>query len=176
MHPAPRLCAFAFFAILCPFTTHAATKNATDMSAFQGNFFGTAKVTAEGDTFRGRGRVHGRFAEDGLSGTFNLKATVRVDGERVPIDNKFVLKDSGRVSINELAPAVSDAKADGKFIAQSRTVEFDGEFDVGTVEGTFDCTASISSKGILRITYSVTIGDDTAPSFVYSFVVKAKKK
>lgn len=167
---------FTIIVLACLSPVRGAQKNATDLSAFQGNHFGKAVVTAEGDKFRGRGRINGNIAEDGLSGSFSLKGSVRVDGERVPIDNRFVLRGSGKVGVRELAPGVSDAKAEGVYSAQPRSITFQGKFDVGTVEGTFECTARVSVKRILRLTYSVTIGDDTSPSFVYSFVVKPKKR
>lgn len=178
MHHVLRLCALAAVAITF-LPANAATKNATDMSAFQGNFFGKTKVTADGETFRGRTQIRGKFAEDGLSGIFNIQGNVRVEGERVPINNRFTLRKTGRVDIDELAPAVSSgAKEKGFYTAQPRDISFAGKFRLdgssGKIEGTYDCRIRINGQRVLRITYSVTLADDTEPSFIYKFVAKPR--
>ncbi len=152
-----------------------ATKNATDLSAFQGNYFGRTVVTTTQDKFRGnRLKIRANIADDGLSGVFKFTSNVKVEGERVPVNNRYRFRPSGRVAIDEIAPAVSNnQKTRGFYGATARSIQMSGQFRLdgqsGKIEGRYDATIRISVKRIVRMTYSVTLADDTSPSFVYKF-------
>jgi hypothetical protein len=157
------------------------TKNETNLSALQGNFFGKNVVTTANDKFRGRTRIRINVADDGLSAVVKIKGNVKVEGERVPIVNRYRFRPNGRVSIDEIAPAVSNNQSTkGFYTAAPREVSFVGTFRLdapsGKIEGTYTCRLRISVKRIVRSTYSVTLADDTTPTFVYDFVAEPKDR
>lgn len=157
------------------------SKNETNLSAFQGNYFGKNVVTTAEDKFRGRTRIRFNVAEDGLSATVKIKGNVKVEGERVPIVNRYRLKPNGRAAIDEIAPAVSSGQnTKGFYTALPRDLTFVGDFRLdaasGKIEGSYTCRIRISVKRIVRSTYSVTLADDTTPTFVYDFVAEPKDR
>lgn len=156
-------------------------KNEIDISGFSGNYFGKSKVTANGETFRGRVKVSPRFEQDGLAGRFKIDGNVRVDGEKVPVGNFFNFRKNGRVDVDELAPAVSsNAKEKGFFFAKPRNISVTGQFRLdgsdGRIEGTYEGSFKINKARVVRITYTVTLEGDTEPAFTYKYVAKPKKK
>lgn len=158
-----------------------ATKNEVNISAFQGNYFGKTVVTTAGEKFRGRTRIRFNVADDGLSATVKIKGNVKVEGERVPIINRYRFKPSGRVAIDEIAPAVSSGQdTKGFYTAQPRDMTFVGKFRLdaasGKIEGTYTCRIRISVKRVVRTTYSVTLAEETTPTFVYDFVAEPKDR
>ncbi len=159
-----------------------ATKNATDFSAFQGNYFGKTVVTTDIDQFRGRRlKIRANIAEDGLSGVFKFSDRVRVEGDRVPIVNRFRFRPNGRVRIDEIAPAVSNnQKTKGFYTALPRNLSFTGQFrldaESGRIEGTYECNIRVSVRRVVRVTYSVTLADDQNPAFVYKFVAEPRDR
>jgi hypothetical protein len=157
-----------------------ATKNEVDLSFFQGNYFGKSIVTANGNTLRGRGIVRAKISDDLVTGRINIKGNVRVRGERVPIDNRFTFRETGRVDVQEIAPAVSNGqKSKGFYNAIPRSLRFVGQFnldaDRGRIAGTYECVIRISVKRIVRMTYTVTLEDDPTPSFVYRIVAEPRE-
>lgn len=156
------------------------TKNETNISAFQGNYFGKSVVEANGNTLRGRGIIRARINEDGLTGRFRIQGNVKVRGERVPIDNRFTFRPSGRVNVQELAPAVSNGEREkGFYTADPREVRFIGQFnldtDQGRVSGSYECVVRVSVKRIIRMRYTVTLEDETSPAFVYRIVAEPRE-
>jgi hypothetical protein len=151
--------------------------NTTDLGNFKGIYHGSAKVTIS-DTVSHQGGAIIR-ASNPSSRTLLVTITAWVRGGTdtaaiaVPIDNQLAFNADGTMRGKELVPGVVVGRPfQGKYGATSDRINFSGHFHVsslGSQPGSFSGFVTKTTKGDLRVTYSVFVGDSTTASYSYTY-------
>jgi hypothetical protein len=148
-----------------------AAPNVTDLSIFRGRVAGTGTVKlSSGAIYHGKSVIRPSISASGLAAKFKVLSTVKVVGNPVKIDNQFAFTASGKFRGKELAPGdTKGAHTKGKYTATTEKIDFSGKFKVGQTEGVYSGTIQKFANGRLTITYSVFIGENTEPLYIYTY-------
>lgn len=162
---------FAFAAaVLFASQAHAAP-NVTDLSVFRGRASGTGTVKlSSGAIYHGKSVIQPSISANGLAAKFKVLSTVKVVGNPVKIDNQFTFTAAGKFRGKELTPGdTKGAHTKGKYTATTGKIDFNGKFKVGQTEGVYSGEIEKFANGRLTITYSVFIGENTEPLYIYTY-------
>lgn len=156
-----------------------AAPNTTSLAGFSGNFEGSATVagTNVSQELKGKDKLQFKVPASGLRGTLKIKAYVRVDGNKVPLDNVIKFSSNGTVKVDEVAPGVTDKfKTKGEFTATTAKITFTCAFESGTSVGAINGTIDLVKKAnrtTLTIVYNVSL-DGAAPIYIYTYTGSRK--
>lgn len=159
------------------------TPNTTDLGNFKGLYHGSAKVTiSDTASHQGGAKIH---ASNPSVRTLLVTVTAWVRGGTdtapisVPINNQLAFNADGTMRGKELVPGVVVGRPfQGTYTATTDRINFSGIFHVsslGSQPGSVTGFVTKTSKGDLRVTYSVFVGDSTTASYSYTYAGKAGK-
>ncbi len=155
--------------------------NTTSLAAFQGNFDAAVSITGTSVSreLKGKDKLQFKVPGSGVRGTLKIKAYVRVDGDKVPVDNVIKFASNGKVKVDEIAPGVTDQfKGEGEFTATAAKITFKCPFESGSSVGSIDGTIDVLEKTkqtTITIMYNVSL-DGAAPIYVYKYTGSRKNK